>query len=63
MAHLSDLLPDVDDAEPVAEVREAVQLCAALLKGHFTLTGQLAAEVLHQLPLGTGTQCSSTVSQ
>lgn len=49
--YLHHLLADVDDAEPVQELREALQLGVALLQGHLPLAGELPAEVLDQLAL------------
>lgn len=49
--YLHHLLADVDDAEPVQELGEALQLGIALLQGHLPLAGQLPAEVFDQLAL------------
>ena len=49
--HLHHLLADVNDAEPVQQLGEALQLGIALLQGHLPLAGQLPAEVLDQLAL------------
>lgn len=49
--HLHHLLADVDDAEPVQELGEALEFGIALLQGHLPLAGQLPAEILHQLAL------------
>lgn len=49
--YLHHLLADVDDAEPVQELGEALQFGIALLQGHLPLAGQLPAKVLHQFAL------------
>lgn len=49
--YLHHLLTDVDDAEPVQELGEALQFGIALLQGHLPLAGQLPAEILHQFAL------------
>ena len=49
--YLHHLLADVDDAEPVQELGEALQLGIALLQGHLPLAGQLPAEVFDQFAL------------
>lgn len=49
--YLHHLLANVDDAEPMQELGEALQLGVALLQGHLPLAGQLPAEVLDQLAL------------
>lgn len=49
--YLHHLLANVDDAEPMQELGEALQLGIALLQGHLPLAGQLPAEVLDQLAL------------
>lgn len=49
--YLHHLLADVNDAEPVQELGEALQLGITLLQGHLPLAGQLPAEVLDQLAL------------